>query len=327
MTPATGSFTRDLNTDFTELVGCTIPIQLAGMGPVCSDELCAAVSKAGALGMITVAMTSPAQLEDRLNSIRSVTTKPFGTNFLIPLVDRDCVRVASRLARVVDFFWGNPDADLVKLAHAGGAIVSWQIGSADEARAAEQAGCDFIIAQGIEAGGHIRGALGLLPLLNQVLGSVTIPVLAAGGIGSARTMAAVLAAGAAGARCGTRFVAAQESGAHPTYVEALIKASAEDSVRTTLYHVDCPLCPSTHGVLRSAIQAAQAMDGNVAGEMRFGDQTFQVKKFQGVPPPVKSMSGHVEAMCCYAGQSVGDVRGVQPAAQIVRELTAIGPLS
>ena len=90
---------------------------------------------------------------------------------------------------MIDFFWGDPDPELVEIAHGGGALASWQVGSADEAVAAERAGCDFIIAQGIEAGGHIRGALGLIPLLSPILGKVAIPVLGAGGIGSARAPA------------------------------------------------------------------------------------------------------------------------------------------
>jgi NAD(P)H-dependent flavin oxidoreductase YrpB (nitropropane dioxygenase family) len=313
-----------MRTAFTDLVGCSAPIQLAGMGPVCSDELCAAVSEAGGLGLITVAATTPDALEARLDHIRSLTSKPTGTNFLIPITDRECLRLASSSVRVIDFFWGDPDPELVEIGHGGGALVSWQVGSAAEAVAAERAGCDFIIAQGIEAGGHIRGTLGLVPLLSQVLDAVAIPVLGAGGIGSARAMAAVLAAGAAGARCGTRFVAAQESGAHPVYVDALIRARAEDSVRTTLYHVGCPLCPSTHGVLRSAIEAAQSLAGDVAGEMEMRGQKFPIAKFQGVPPPVKSMSGRIEAMSCYAGQSVGDVHEIQPAAEIVTELLGDG---
>ena len=310
-----------MDTTFTNLVGCTAPIQLAGMGPVCSDELCAAVSEAGGLGMITVAATSPETLEGRLDHIRRLSSHPVGTNFLVPAVDRECLRIAARSVRVVDFFWGDPDPELVSIAHAGGALVSWQVGSVDEARAAEKAGCDFIIAQGIEAGGHIRGTLGLLPVLTHVLDAVRVPVLAAGGVGNGRTFNAVLAAGAAGARCGTRFVAATESGAHPAYVAALVRADADEAVRTSLYNVGCPLCPSTHGVLRSAIEAAQALSGEMAGEMRMGDQVMPVRRFQGVPTPVKAMSGHIEAMCCYAGQSVGDVHGVKPAAAIVRELT------
>ena len=315
-----------MRTGFTDLVGCTAPIQLAGMGPVCSDELCAAVSEAGGLGMITVASTTPEELARRLDHIRSLTSKPIGANFLIPIVDPECLRLAARSARVIDFFWGDPDRQVVEIAHEGGALASWQVGSAAEAVAAETAGCDFIIAQGIEAGGHIRGTLGLLPLLSHVLDTVRVPVLAAGGVGSHRALAAVLAAGASGARCGTRFVAAQESGAHPIYMEALIRARAEDSVRTTLYEVGCPLCPSTHGMLRSAIEAAQSLPGNVAGEMERGGQRILIARFQGVPTPVKAMSGHVEAMCCYAGQSVGAVRAIEPAAAILADLVGRPPI-
>ena len=123
-----------MTTRFTELVGCDIPIQLAGMGPICSDELCAAVSEAGGLGMITVAATNPAGLEARLDHIGSLTAKPIGTNFLVPVIDRECLRVAARTARVVDFFWGDPDPELVQIAHAGGALSSWQVGSAQPFR-------------------------------------------------------------------------------------------------------------------------------------------------------------------------------------------------
>jgi nitronate monooxygenase len=181
--------------------------------------------------------------------------------------------------------------------------------------AAEKAGCDFIIAQGVEAGGHIRGTLGLMPLLAQVLDKVSIPVLGAGGIGSGRGLAALLAAGAAGARMGTRFIAAAESNAHPDYVRAIISAQAEDSVRTNRFEVECPLCPSTHGVLRSALDAAEAFDGSFVAELN-GEP---IAKFRGIPP-FKGFTGNIGAMACYAGQSVGEVRGVQPAAEIVAEL-------
>jgi NAD(P)H-dependent flavin oxidoreductase YrpB (nitropropane dioxygenase family) len=109
------------------------------MGPVCSNELCAAVSEAGGLGMIKVAWTAPELLEMRLDHIRSLTSKPIGANFLIPITDRDCFRVASRAVRVIDFFWGDPDPQLVDIAHGGGALASWQVGSTTEALAADQA--------------------------------------------------------------------------------------------------------------------------------------------------------------------------------------------
>src|SRR3989475_11794693 len=101
-------------------------------------------------------------------------------------------------ARVVDFFWGGPDARLIDQVHAGGALASWQVGSVGEAIDAEEVGCDFIIAQGVEGGGHIGGRLSLLPLLSAVLVAVSVPVLAAGGVGTARGGARGACAGAGG---------------------------------------------------------------------------------------------------------------------------------
>ena len=308
-----------LETTFTRLVGCTVPIQLAGMGSILSPELAAAVSNAGALGQITLAGVDAEDATRRLDRLSSLTSRPFGVNQLIPYVDIEIVELAASKARVVDFFWGEPDPKLVRVVHDGGALASWQVGSTAEAMAAEEAGCDFIIAQGIEAGGHIRGKLGLLPLLSSVLDSVSIPVLAAGGIGSGRSIAAVLAAGAAGVRMGTRFIAAQESNAHPDYVKALIAARAEDSVRTDRFHVQCGLCPSTHGVLRQAIEAAERFEGDYVAEIELDGEREQIARFRGIPP-FKGFHGHIDAMACYAGQSVGDVKRTQPAAEIVAEL-------
>jgi len=307
-----------MQTRFTRLVGCTVPIQLAGMGSILSPELAAAVSNAGGLGQLTLT-GGVEDAKGKLDRLSSMTSRPFGINLLIPYLDREVLELAAPAARVVDFFWGDPDPELVRVVHDAGAIASWQVGSTAEAIAAEAAGCDFIIAQGFEAGGHIRGTLGLLPLLGAVIDAVSVPVLAAGGIGSGRSIAGVLAMGAAGVRMGTRFIAAAESNAHPDYVKALIAARAEDSVRTNRFHVQCALCPSTHGVLRQAIEAADAFDGEYVAEIEFEGELERIVRFRGIPP-FKGFHGHIEAMACYAGQSVGEVRAVQPAAVIVAEL-------
>lgn len=311
-----------VETAFTRLVGCTVPIQLAGMGSILSPELAAAVSEAGALGQLTFAGIPLDVAHQRLEKLQSLTSKPFGINQLIPYLDLEVLDLVASRARVIDFFWGSPDSELVQRVHEAGALASWQVGSVEEAIAAERAGCDFVIAQGFEAGGHIRSQLGLLPLLSQLLDGVSIPVLGAGGIGNPRSVAAALAAGAAGVRVGTRFIAAQESNAHPDYVRALIAARSEDSVRTSLFHVDCPLCPSTHGVLRSAIAAAEATDKEVVAEVEIRGERRQILRFQGTPP-FKGISGEIAAMACYAGQSVGEVKRVQPAAEIVAELMSL----
>jgi len=196
-----------------------------------------AVAEAGGLGMLGGVMLPPQVLAGMLDDLAARTRGAFGVNFLMPFLDRDAVPVAATRARVVEFFYGEPEAALVDAVHAGGALACWQVGSLGEAVAAARAGCDLIVAQGTEAGGHVRGRVGLLPLLNAVLDSVDIPVIAAGGIGTARDVAATLAAGAAGVRVGTRFVAAPECDAHPEYVTALVAAGAEDTVLTERFSV------------------------------------------------------------------------------------------
>ena len=200
-----------LTTRFTRLIGCDVPIQQAGMGDVATAELASAVALASALGMIGGVRVGAKVLGEELDSLPRQTRSRIGVNFLVPFLDRESLEIAASRVRVVEFFFGEPDADLVERAHGADALAAWQVGSVEEARAAAGAGCDFLVAQGIEAGGHVRGRIGLLPLLDGVLDAVNVPVLAAGGIATARTMAAALAAGADGVRVGTRFVAAAES--------------------------------------------------------------------------------------------------------------------
>jgi len=238
---------------------------------------------------------------------------------LIPFLDRECVTVAARKSRLVEFFYGEPDPELVQHVHDLGALASWQVGSLSEAIAAEHAGCDVVVAQGTEAGGHVRGQTSLFPLLSEILEVLRIPVIAAGGIATARDLAAALACGASGARIGTRFVAATESGAHPLYVKALIDASAADTCVTEAFSVMWPNAP--HRVLRSSIAAAEALSEDILGETRVGDQVLPVQRLSVICPTTET-TGHIGAMALYAGESVSSVRTVLPAADIVSALVS-----
>ncbi len=308
-----------ITTSFTKLVGVSAPIQLAAMPAIATPELVAAVADAGGLGMLGAPMMPAAVLEGVLEQLSQRTRGVFGVNFILPFLDPACVSVAARRARVVEFFYGEPDPGLVERGHELGALVSWQVGSLAEAVAAERAGCDFIVVQGTEAGGHVRGETSLLPLLSLVLDVARVPVVAAGGIATARSLAAVLACGAAAARIGTRFVAATESGAHPSYVKALLASSAADTCLTQAFSVLWPNAP--HRVLRSAIAAAEALTENVVGETHHAGEVVPVPRLSVIAPD-KSTSGHVDAMALYAGESVANVTSVQPAAAIVAELVA-----
>ena len=280
-----------VRTRFTELVGCRLPFQLAVLGGVGTTGLAAAVIDAGGLGMVPHGVPPP-------------QARPCGVGFLVPFVPPPGeVTEAARGIAVAEFFWGRPDPDLVRAAHAGGALASWQVGSVDEARTAEAAGCDLVVAQGVEAGGHVRGTTPLDRLLAEVLSAVGVPVVAAGGIGSAARVAGLLASGADGVRVGTRFLVAPECNAHPAYVDALIAAGPEDTVLTEHFDEDGHW-PGVVRVLRASLQAAE----------RAGNRSSMPPRRRAERPPMD--------MACYAGSSVGDAVRVQPAAEVVAELTA-----
>ncbi|HKA15082.1 MAG TPA: nitronate monooxygenase [Myxococcota bacterium] len=308
-----------IETRFTKLVGATAPIQVASMPGISTAELVAAAADAGAVGMIGAPLLSADDLESELAWVAKATSGVFGVNFLMPFLDPACVAVAARGARIVEFFYGDPQRALVDEVHAFGALASWQVGSLDEALAAERAGCDFVVAQGTEAGGHVRGQSSLLPFLSEVLDALGVPVLAAGGIATARDLAAVLACGASGARIGTRFAACAESGAHPSYVKALLAATAADTCLTEVFSDLWPNAP--HRVLRSAVAAAQRAPDGVAGEIRRGSRAIPIARFSAIAPTATT-TGNVEAMALYAGEGVTHVTSVQPAAQIIAELVA-----
>jgi nitronate monooxygenase len=304
-----------------ELLRCELPIQLAPMGSVAATPaLPLAVAAAGGHGMYPALGLPPAAIAPVVDALAD-RTGAFGLNFIVPLMDRASLDLAAQRVPYIDFFLADPDPALVEIVHAGGAICGWQVESEREARAAAAAGCDVVIAKAWESGGRkrIEGAT-LLPLLDAVLDAVSVPVIAAGGIATARGVAAALAAGAHGVRVGTRFIAATESDAHPAWVRALIDADAEDAVVSVAFNVGLPE-PGPHRVLRSSIEAAQALTADQAGVLRLAGAEIPVARF-GAQPPTRDSTGAIEAMPFYAGQSAGAVRAIQPAAEIMAELAA-----
>ena len=311
-----------MQTSFTDLVGCRHPLQQAAMGGVSTPALAGAVAAAGALGMLCEFDDGSAA--DRIATALSLAAGgTVGMGFFGHVIDGDLdtFELAAQQLRVVEVFWTAPDPALVARARrAGPALVGWQVGSVGDAVAAEDVGCDFVVAQGVEAGGHVRGTTPREELLAQVLAAVSLPVVVAGGIATAQDVADALASGAAAVRVGTRFVAAAESGAHPDYIAALVAArSGDETVLTTAFGVGWPDAP--HRVLASALAAAEAFDGDVVGELTLTGGAVPLARF-GVSPPSRQVEGHVEAMALYAGTGVGGVTGVCPAADVVSELVS-----
>jgi NAD(P)H-dependent flavin oxidoreductase YrpB (nitropropane dioxygenase family) len=292
------------------------------MGGVATPELAAAVARAGALGMLCEFDAKPSS--QRMERARSLADGgKIGMGFFGHWMhdDLETFEHAAAALDVVEIFWTSPDASLVDRArHAGDARVAWQVGSEDDAMAAQDAGCDFVVVQGVEAGGHVRGTTPRDELFAAVLGRVSVPIVVAGGIAGAADIARAIEAGAAAVRVGTAFVATRESGAHPAYIEALLAAhSGDDTVLTTAFGEGWPDAP--HRVLASALAAAQAHAGNVVGEAGEPGARYPVPRF-GVATPNRDVTGDVEAMALYAGTGVGDVNELRSAGDLVAELVS-----
>jgi NAD(P)H-dependent flavin oxidoreductase YrpB (nitropropane dioxygenase family) len=217
----------------------------------------------------------------------------------------------------------------VARAKSGGAVVLHTVSTAAEARHAVECGVDVVVAQGWEAGGHVRGKVATMPLIPAVVDAVgPVPVIAAGGIADGRGLAAALALGAAGAWIGTRFLASNEVAAHPHYRERILRATEDDTIYLDdLFDIGWPKAP--HRVLRNSTVAAWEAAGRPLTGQRPGENDVvatsksrgPIVRYRPTTPPADA-EGDIEALALYAGQSVALVHKVQPAAEIVREIVS-----
>ncbi len=320
-----------IGSDWLASLGVQHPVVQAGMGGgIVRAPLAAAVSEAGGLG--TLGLASPRALAAELRAARERTRKPIAVNLLLPFV-RPAHADAIRQADVVVTFWGRPR----RLSDRPWAH---QCGSVAEARAAHAAGADAVIAQGVEAGGHVRGTTPAHALLQEIRSALSpsFPVLLAGGLADASDVRRALDAGAAGAVLGTRFLLTPESGAHPAYVQRLIDGS--ETVLTELFGQGWPaahrvihngatrhwLCGSERGPrwIRSLNRAGAPLMGRVpiAWHGRVAAVQRPWMPLLSPQPLHAGMPAHlVDATPLYAGQSVARLHDVRPAGELVRELT------
>jgi nitronate monooxygenase len=224
----------------------------------------------------------------------------------------------------VSLFWGDP-APLVPIAHDGGALVMHTVGSAEEAKRVVDAGVDIVVAQGWEAGGHVWGSVATMPLVPAVVDVVgSVPVVAAGGVGDGRGLAAVLALGGSGVWLGTRFVLAAETRSHPRYRELLLEANETSTIHSTVFDIGWPHAPG-RTLRNSTVRAWEAAgrpstDRPGEGEtVATWDDGTPIQRYES-SSPFAAVVGDIEALPLWAGQSVGVVREVLPAAEIVRRI-------
>lgn len=319
-----------IRTPLCGFLGIEWPVFCAPMGFVTGAELAAAVSRAGGLGIMSFNRNPPEVLRGEIRRLREMTSRPFGVNVLLPAQVEDHVAVClEEQVALLSLFWGDP-SPYVERAHRAGVKVVHQVGSVAEARAAADAGVDIIIAQGVEAGGHVRGNVSTLALVPRVVDAVApVPVVAAGGMGDARGFVAALALGAQGAAFGTRFLASREALTHPVYLRKILEAGEEDTVRSTLFGYTWPNAP--HRTLRTRFvedwldreaRGNEARpDEPVIGQTRVGGETVSIRRFMSYTPS-RETTGDIESMPLYAGQGVGLVREVKTAEEIVNDIVA-----
>lgn len=297
-----------LKTILCELLGIEHPIIQGGMAWLGTAELVSAVSNAGGLGIIGAGDAPPDWVREQIQLTRELTNKPFGVNIMLmsPWVEQVVELVLQEKVPVVTTGGGNPGIYMPKLKEAG--IKAMPVVSIVAlARRLERLGADAVIAEGMESGGHV-GETTTLALVPQVVNSVKIPVVAAGGIGDGRGLAAALALGAQGVQMGTRFICATECIAHPGFKKRILQAGDRDTVVTghSMGHpVRCLKNKMTKEfmAMEKAGVAQEQLEQFALGRLRLG-----------------VIEGDEENGSLMSGQIAGLIEGVKPAEEIIQEM-------
>lgn len=302
-----------LKTPLTDLLNVEHPIMLAGMGGVSYAEVCAAMSNAGGYGVLGMAGTSPDFIESQMAKVRELTDKPFGVDLLAADPASLEAAVDVIIAGGADSFvagLGIPMPIMKKLKDAG--IKVMVVGGAvKHAIKAEQAGCDAVIVQGGEGGGH-TGLVGTMPLVAQTVEAVNIPVIAAGGLYDGRGLAASLALGACGVWMGTRFIASEEAHAAQSYKDTIVGASDIDTTRTRCYSGKPMRCRTNEYIKDWETRPEEIQ--SFPGQAILSTQTGVIGGIGGI---VDEAQLDADKSCFAMGQSAGGVQDVLPVADIV----------
>lgn len=305
-----------LHTPACDLLQCRFPVVLAGMGGVSRSELVSAVTRAGGFGILGMVREPTELIAREVAAVRAEGHARFGVN-LIPaatergLLERQIATCLELEVPVVSLFW-DIDAGVVRRFRDAGTIVVYQVGSVEEGRAARDAGAHILVAQGREAGGHVRGSVPLSELLPALAQAVDIPVLAAGGLSSGRDLVDALALGGQGIVMGTAMIATPESFAHDYHKERLLDASANDTILTRSFHVNWPPGAPVRVLDAPVVHETDEGQRAVVG----WDDGRPIYKFS-TDSPLRSTTGRLDAMALYAGMGVGAITKMAGAGQRV----------
>ncbi|MBM4129781.1 nitronate monooxygenase [bacterium] len=304
--------TRWPDTRLQRLLGIEHPIIQGGMVYNSGARLAAAVSNAGGLGLIGAGSLRPDAFGEQVRKARALTDRPFGVNLplLYPHV-AECLEIA--LAEGVRVFFtsaGSPRAAASRLKEAGCAVVH-VVAHPDLARKCEEAGCDAVVCEGFEAGGHNgRDEITTLVLVPECVRAVSIPVIAAGGIATGAQVAAMLALGAAGVQVGSRFAVTVESSGHDAFKRAVAAAGPGDTRLVLKAHVPVRLLRNAFRERIEALEARGATRAELVAELGQG------RARRGM------LEGDLQEGELEIGQVAGLIDDIPPAAEVVRRLVA-----
>lgn len=305
-----------IKTRLTELLNIRYPIMLAGMGGVSYAEVCAAMCNAGGYGVLGMAGTTPDFIAGQMARVRALTDRPFGVDLLAASPESLEASVDVIISGGADSFVAGlgvplPIMDRLKKAGVKVMVVG---GAVKHAVKAEQAGCDAVILQGGEGGGH-TGLVGTMPLVAQAVEAVRIPVIAAGGIYDGRGLAAALALGAEGVWMGTRFIASSEAHAANMYKQAVVSAGDTDTTRTRCYSGK-PMRCRTNDYINDWESRPQDIQP-FPHQALLSHQTGVIGGIGGITDEARLS---MDSSCFAMGQSAGGVRDVRPVAEIVADI-------
>jgi len=318
-----------LNTVVCDLLGIEKPVIQAGMGFVARSELAAAVSEAGALGVIGAAFLTPEQLRQEIRKTKEMTDKPFGVDILFatygrPSADPRVEEFTDEVRKQIDVVFeeqvpilasglGNP-APVVPQAHKEGMKVISLVGNTKNARRVAAGGVDIIVAQGYDAGGH-TGTVGTLSLIPAIVNCVEQPVLGAGGIADGRGLVAALAMGAHGVWMGTRFVASHEAYAHVHYKNLITRIDEYGTTRTR-----CFTGKPCRVIKNKTTAEWESRESEIEP---FPVQILKISEYIGEDVYEASrLHGKVDIGSCAAGQSSALINDIKGAGEIVNEVIA-----
>ena len=313
-----------LHTPLVDLLGCELPIINAGMGGVARSELAAAVCNAGGFGCLGMVREPVSRIRDEVTQLRALSDRPFAVNLIPAATEQSLLRqqidcCIELKVPAIALFW-DVDSELIKELKQQGIQVLHQVGSRIDAQRALRAGVDVLIAQGVEAGGHVRGNVSTMALVPELVALSPVPVVASGGIASGAGLVAALALGAQGVSCGSLFLATNEANTHPLHQQRLCRAHAEDTLYSYRFFRNWPMAAAVRVLPNGVTDGTYDHLHNLQEPPVIAEQDGQSIQLFSTDSPLRDATGSIDSMALYAGQSCSQINTVSSVAQCIAQL-------